>query len=87
MSHEIFKKKIREAGYCCPWAFCEAHKAWETKFLAEDLELSIRSINQWRERHRLNWIGCSKVADCMRCEVPDNAPVTVTVITTSTTSS
>jgi hypothetical protein len=83
VSHELFKKKIREEGYCCPWAFCEGHKEWDTRYLAEDLELSVRSVNQWREKHRLNWIKCQNVADCMQLEMKANEPVVITIISTS----
>lgn len=61
-----FETFIRQAGYCCPWAFFEANRKVRTGLLAARLGVHEGTIREWRSFHDRGQIGCKDARNCTK---------------------
>ncbi len=62
MTWDKITPRIRQLGYCCRWAFLQAHKNTPTKELAELLQVTPRTVRYFRTSTNL----CLERKDCLK---------------------
>lgn len=58
-------RKVKQWGYCCPFAFLIAHPNHTTKQLSEMLEVSPRTVRWYKQRIRARDYGCEEQFQCV----------------------
>lgn len=69
--YEKLIKVARRRGYCCMWAFLEAHKATPTNTLVKlakeaGFPLTSRAIRHQRRAYRQHLTTCEKKSTCLK---------------------
>lgn len=62
---------IRDDGFCCEWAWLEAHRHINTSVLEKELQgtLKLRALQRWRAMHRANLTSCPGQSNCLKAQV------------------
>lgn len=71
--NEKIRQYIRREGYCCMWAWLEAHRKWYTGILMERLEgiVNKRALQYQRANHRKKLVLCEQRAECLKKRIKD----------------
>lgn len=67
MNQKISKYAKRE-GFCCLWAFFEAHRQTYTSVLYKPMEkvCTLRALQQQRAAYRAGETKCEKLEECLK---------------------
>lgn len=59
---------IKEEGYCCLWAWLEAHRAVHTSKLEVELKgiIKLRALQYQRRAHRKGQTRCEDCKGCLK---------------------
>lgn len=61
-------KIVKEEGYCCAWAYFEAHRAVKTSELIKEFEgiCKLNALQKQRHAHRHGETKCLKLETCLK---------------------
>lgn len=61
---------VKEEGFCCLWAWCEANRAKLTSELRKELPgVTVRALQYQRAAHRAGETKCEGAAKCLRARI------------------
>ena len=71
------RKFVRTEGYCCVWAYLEAHRATYTSVLMKDIEgwITTRALRQNRALFRQGKLVCEELRECLKKRIKEGHPV------------
>lgn len=64
---------IKQEGFCCLWAWFEAHRAIYTSVLAEQIKgvCTLRALQQQRAKYRHGENKCQELECCLKQKIKD----------------
>lgn len=66
-----FSDLIRQANWCCPWAFLQANRKVRTGLVAARLGVSESTVQDWRGYLARGQIKCEDCKECFKARGAD----------------